>query len=312
MSSTRGRAPRIRRPLEIVEAPSNLGLRPPAPGRQPGVRRMPEALRAAGLHARLAPAAVCRVEPPPYSFDLDPRLGVRNARAIRDYSGRLADAIGAALDRAAFPLVLGGDCSILIGAMLALRRRGRFGLLFADGHTDFGTPATSGTGGAAGMDLAIVCGVGLPLLTEVGGTPPLVRDEDVVAFGFRDVDDRGSYPWREVFETRIAMVALARVREVGIEGAVGSALAHLAGRGVAGFWLHVDVDVLDSRLFPAVDSPQPDGLTLEELSVLVRLACGSPLCAGAEVAIYDPDLDPDGGHGRALADSIAAGLSVGG
>jgi arginase len=309
MNSMQGRAPRTRRPLELVEAPSNLGLRPPAPGRQPGVRRMPEALRAAGLHARLAPAALRRVEPPPYSFDLDPRLGVRNAGAIRDYSGRLADAIGAALDRAAFPLVLGGDCSILIGAMLALRRRGRFGLLFADGHTDFATPVTSRTGGAAGMDLAIVCGVGLPLLTEVGGAPPLVREEDVVAFAFRDAGDRATYPWREVFDTRITTIDLPRVRGLGIEAAVGSALAHLASRGVAGFWLHVDVDVLDSRLFPAVDSPQPGGLTLEELGVLLRLASGSPLCAGAEVAIYDPDLDPEGRHGRALADAVAAGLS---
>jgi arginase len=37
----------------------------------------------------------------------------------------LADAIGRVLDAGDFPLVLGGDCSILLGAMLALKRRGR-------------------------------------------------------------------------------------------------------------------------------------------------------------------------------------------
>jgi arginase len=62
------------------------------------------------------------------------------------------------LDQCCFPLVLGGDWSILPGSALALKRRGRFGLLFIDGHTDLLTPTTSQTGGVAGMDLSIVTG----------------------------------------------------------------------------------------------------------------------------------------------------------
>lgn len=47
---------------------------------------------------------------------------------------------GEVLDAGDVPIVLGGDCSILLGNLLALRRRGRHGLLFIDGHADFYQP----------------------------------------------------------------------------------------------------------------------------------------------------------------------------
>ena len=40
--------------LSLICAPSNLGLRPPQAGSVPGTAKAPEALREAGLHARLA------------------------------------------------------------------------------------------------------------------------------------------------------------------------------------------------------------------------------------------------------------------
>ena len=65
---------------------------------------------------------------------------------------------GDLLDRGRFPLVLGGDCSLLLGPTLALRRCGRFGLVFLDGHEDLLTPETSQSKDVAGMDLALACG----------------------------------------------------------------------------------------------------------------------------------------------------------
>ena len=85
-----------------------------------------------------------------------------------------------------FPLVLGGDCSNIIGIMLALRRAGRFGLVFIDGHADFYQPEAEPSGEVASMDLAIVSGRGPTVLTDIEGLKPLVRDADIVAFGFRD------------------------------------------------------------------------------------------------------------------------------
>lgn len=294
----------MRRPLTILDAPSNLGLRPAHEGREPGVRRMAAALRATGLVARLGAESAGEVTPPPYSPTLDPRLRIRNAEAIRDYSQALAGRLGGLLDGGSLPLVLGGDCSIVLGTMLALRRRGRYGLVFVDGHTDFGLPDTSLTGGAAGMDLALATGRGPAILADLDGRGPLVGDEDVVVLGHRDVTDSGRYWGRAIFATAIRRLDLAGLRRVAMDRAADEALTLFRRRRLDGFWIHVDVDVLDSDLMPAVDSPQPDGLTYAELRQLLRPLVASDLLAGIQFTIFDPDLDPEGRYARELAGTI--------
>ena len=104
----------------------------------------------------------------------------------------LADAVGDVMDRGEFPVVLGGDCSILLGNLLALKRRGRYGLLFIDGHADFYNPEANPNGEAASMDLAFATGRGPDVLTNIEGRRPLVNDEDVVAFGYRDAEEQAA------------------------------------------------------------------------------------------------------------------------
>ncbi len=70
----------------MLDAPSNLGLRPPREGQEPGVRRMAASLRAIGLLAGLGAEDAGEVPAPPYSPALDPVVRVRNAGAIREYS----------------------------------------------------------------------------------------------------------------------------------------------------------------------------------------------------------------------------------
>ena len=97
--------------------------------------------------------------------------------------------IGALLDAGERPLVLGGDCSILLGAMLALRRRGHYGLLHVDGHLDFRHPGWSGgIGAVAGEDLAGVTGRLEPALSDIDGLSPYVADADTVHLGERERD----------------------------------------------------------------------------------------------------------------------------
>jgi arginase len=269
---------------------------------------MAAALRATGLLARLGAEDAGEVPAPPYSPALDPRVGVRNAEAIGDYSRALAGRLGELLDAGRFPLVLGGDCSILLGTMLALRRRGRYGLAYIDGHTDFAMPEASPSGGAAGMDLALVTGRGLDALADLDGLRPLVREEDIVLLGHRDVADPAAYPGRAIFETAIGRHDLRALRGAGIGPTAAATLAALRRRELAGFWVHVDLDVLDSALMPAVDSPQPDGLGYAELRQLLEPLLASDLAAGVQFTIFDPDLDPDGRYAREVAGAIAASL----
>jgi arginase len=137
--------------IALLDAPSNLGLMPPNPGQEPGVRRLPDALRACRLLEKLGVVDGGRILAPAYQPEIDPHTGVRNASAIASYSRALAAALEPILEQGDFPLVLGGDCSILLGSALALSHQGRFGLCFVDGHQDLLTPVTSSTGGAAGL-----------------------------------------------------------------------------------------------------------------------------------------------------------------
>src|ERR1700753_774234 len=178
----------------IVEAPSALGHVP----EHLGVERAPGILLQAGLAGGLNARRAARVAAGGYRPDRDPQTGIMNPRALSDYSSALADVVGPVLDAGEFPVVLGGDCSILLGAMLALRRRGRYGLLYVDGDADFYQPEANPLGGAASAsDLAFATGRGPDVVCDLEGRRPLVRDDDVGVFASRDAasrDQRGCQP----------------------------------------------------------------------------------------------------------------------
>lgn len=291
----------LSRPIAILEAPSVLGLRPT------GVERLPEHLLRHGLAERIGARRAGRVEAPPYEEGRDPETGTLNARAIAAWTPRLADAIGDVLSRGEFPVILGGDCSIVLGATLALRRRGRYGLLYVDGHADFYQPEANPSGEAASMDLAFATGHGPALLADLEGRAPLVRAEDAVAFALRDADEQRAYG-SQPLPPELRALDLAAVRRLGVARAAAAAIAHLTRAGLDGFFIHVDADCLSDDLMPAVDYRLPDGLSWAELRTTLELALASPSAVGLEVTIYNPSLDPGGAAGRALADLLAEAL----
>ncbi len=290
------------RPFRIIEAPSVLGLWPS------GVERLPEALLAAGLAARLRAQTGVQLQPEPYDDRRDAATGMRNPGAIAAFSRSLAAAVGAALDAGTVPLVLGGDCSVLIGNALALRRRGRFGLLFLDGHADFYQPAASPGGEAADMDLALVTGRGPAAVTRIDGHDRYFRDEDVALLGFRDADQYLAAGSQDVRDSGILCLDLAGLRRAGAATAAARAIARLTRPDLAGFWVHLDVDVLDDAVMPAVDYRMPDGLSLEELATVLRAAAASGRCIGLDVTIFNPRLDPDGRIAASLVACLGTAL----
>jgi arginase len=293
--------------IALVAAPTNLGLRPPQPSSVPGCAKAPEALREAGLHSRLVEAGAVDagvVLSGRYVDDGDPSAGrVRNQDALVDHSRRLATRLEHLLAAGHSPLVLGGDCSLLVSAGLALRRRGGYGLVHIDGHTDFRHPGNSEVClSLAGEDLAAAVGRHWPAVANLDGLSPYFSAPDVVQIGCRDDDEH-------LVETRRllgAVIPARQIREDGAEGTARTARA-VVGRGhLAGYWLHLDVDVLDPEHLPAVDSPDPGGLDPTELTAL--LAALAPAAVGAQVTVFDPDLDPDGRYAHMLTDVLAAGL----
>lgn len=286
----------------VIDAPSILGLKPN------GVEHLPEALKAAGLLTGLHAEDAGRIEPPPFNPRRDPETQILNPNALRAYALQLATTVAGVVRQGKFPLVLGGDCSNIIGIMLALRRAGRYGLCFIDGHSDFYQPEAEPNGEVASMDLAIVSGRGPAVLTDIDGLKPLVRDEDIVAFGFRDVEESKEYGSQDIRETAIHAFELHKVRELGAAVAAEQASAILR-RNVEGFWIHVDADVLDDAVMPAVEYHLAGGLSWGELTVTLRVLMATGQAVGLNVGIYNPAFDKDGSIARELVSCLVAGLS---
>ena len=101
------------------------------------------------------------------------------------------------------------------------------------------------------------------------------------------------------------------MRALGAENAAAQALDRLLGHGkVAGFWIHLDADVLDDAAMPAVDYRLPGGLSAAELSVILRTLVDSGKAVGLEITVFNPALDPDGSIARRFVRSIAEGLAM--
>ena len=293
----------MERPISILDAPSILGLKPS------GVEKLAGALRSNRLLEALRAEDAGIVNPPPYRHERDGETGILNPRGIRQYSLDLARKVAPILEQRRFPLVLGGDCSILIGNMLALRRTNKkYGLFFIDGHADFYQPEASPTGQVADMDLAVVTGRGPVAIADIDGLRPYVRDEDVVLCGYRDAKESKTYGSQDVQQTRIKSFDLQAVRERGARSCAIEGIRGLQASGVAGFWIHLDADVLDDSVMPAVDYRIPGGLSFQELVELLQALLGTGLAVGMDITIFNPSLDRDGSIAKSLTSAIVNGF----
>jgi arginase len=286
----------------VIDAPSILGLRPT------GVEYLPEALKAAGLIERLNADYSGRVSPLPYNSERDKVTFLLNAKSIKTFSIQLADQVSSVIRSRRYPIVLGGDCSILIGNLLALRRLGTYGLFFIDGHADFYQPEASLTGEVADMDLAIVSGRGPDILTDIDNLKPLVRDEDIILFGYRDREQAASFGSQDVRNTSIHSFDLSYVKELGITTAAIEAVKKLLQKELKGIWIHLDADVLDDSIMPAVDYRLNGGLSFYELSELLKIIVASSRSVGMDITIFNPNLDPDGSIARRFVSSLLEGI----
>ena len=297
------------RPVALLDAPCNLGLRPPRPGAAPGAALLAAAMRERNLRERLGAEDAGVLEPPAYSPDPDPETWFRNGQGLLAFAPVLADRVASLVSAGRFAFVLGGDCSVLIGSMLGLRSLGRYGLVFLDAHDDF-SPARElakyhGFLAAAGLDLGVVTGRAPGGLNDLRGLRPYVREDDVVLFGQSpDPNDAEFFDTEAIEATAIHRMTVARIRELGPGPAARSALELLSVRPLDGFWVHLDADVLDQKLMPAVDSPNPDGLDFEQLGDALGVLLSDPNAVGMDLTIYDPELDPEGTHGDRLADTL--------
>jgi arginase len=247
--------------------------------------RAPDALKAAGLVERLHAAGIeVRAES---AVSLPAGGGERLDRLGR-LGSALAEQVVAAQARHTLPVILGGDCLNAIGASAGLRRalgEKDFGVAWFDAHGDFNTPDTTLSGYLPGMPLACACGRGLEGLRAAAGLDRPVNEEHVLMLGVRDLDA----PEKALLDsTPVTYLSPAQV-EAGLPGA-----AERHFRGVAGVYLHLDIDALDLEDAPGVNYPTPGGLSAEAASSAGRaIRRAAPLVA-LTLAAIDPEKDRDG------------------
>jgi arginase len=278
----------------IVGAPSAIGIRPYASGEARHLDHAPGALRELGLVERLGAIDLGDVAPPGYRDYLRPPGRARNEPEVTAYSAALGERIATAIESVGFALVLGGDCSIVLGSLLGARRAagGPVGLAYVDAHADFATPEESRTGSVASMSLGFAVGRGDTPLSHLGGSSPLVEGAAVALLGRR----AGAEPWYghlELGASTVLDLPDTALMAQGLAAAARQALRRVTAPGLRGFWIHLDVDVLNPLQMPAVDSPVSGGPTLDGLVSLLRPLVRHPKALGLDLAIYDPALDPD-------------------
>jgi arginase len=294
--------------VAVIGAPSAMGIRPYDDGEVRRLDLTPGVLREQGVVPRLSATDLGDVTPPQrYSDLVRPPGRVRNQDDLAAYAHELAEHVASATRNGRFVLLLGGDCSILLGALLGLRRGGRspVGLVYFDAHSDFATLEESRSGSASSMNLALAIGRLDTPLARLDGARRLVRAEHVIHIGSRDEGE--PYGNAELGPAGIVDISQRVIDAKGVDEALTETLARVSPIN-AGFWVHFDVDVLDPQVMPAVDSPIPGGLDLDRAAALLSPVVRHPAALGLQVTIYDPTIDTNGTGASRIVDLLVRSL----
>lgn len=204
------------------------------------------------------------------------------------------------LNEGRFPLVIGGDCPILLGCLAAMKNvHEKSGLFFIDGHEDAYPPQKSPTGEAADMELGFALGQNVDgLAPEFTDLLPLVDKRNVCLFGPRDKELLQNTNVKSLTD-EIDCYDDVYIRNCNIVDLTNNVIANFRTR-VDTWWLHVDLDVLSTDSLPAVDYQQIGGITWTELYELTVPLLSQNECVGCDITIYNPDLDRDTFYARRI------------
>ena len=294
--------------IALIGVPSSAGAR------KVGQEQAPQCLRAAGLVQRLQSSGhevldLGDLTPATFSPDTqNPKQ--QNLALVLGVIRQVAEAVDSAIANRAWPLVIGGDCTITIGVLAALGKHfDGLGMTYLDGDVDLNTPATTHSGIFDGMVLAHILGEGADELSHFGSRYPLLEEQNITLFGY-SAEAGGLDPVEiELLQdTRMAKYPLEEIKdEVGT--AAARALSDLESRAenILG---HFDVDVVDFDDFPAVDVPHKPGLSLSQAEEALGAFVGSRKSVGLVVTEFNAAMDSDGKLARQLSDTIQTAVAM--
>ena len=286
---------------------SVLGVPTSAGSHNPGQEKAPAAWRAAGLIGELQGAGLDvedrgDLEAAPYR-PVEPDGGLRDTDRVAEVIRRVAAEVAAIRAAGRLPLVLGGDCTITLGALDGF---GGGGLVYFDGDADLTTPERSASAVADTMGMTHMLGGGSPRLARLGSRYPLLRPGQVVLFGF-DPAELDTGEWTELVSRHLYAAPAPAVRADPV-GEAQRARGYLDRRSVS-YLVHFDVDVLHTGLFPLANYPHFAGLTLDEVSACLNEFARGDRFGGLVITEVNPDHDPSGQLLRALTARVVRALA---
>ena len=290
----------VRQPNKIAL----LGAPTSAAAMSLGHEGAPTALRAAGLVEKLKSLGYEVTDlgdDPQQLFQADeesPRA--RNIPRVIAALEALKPRVEQAAKSGALPLILSGDCSVVLATIAGVRRYFRHvGLIYMDRDADLHTPATTKSGCVDGMVVSHVAGRGAAELVRFWPEPPLVRDPDLALFGVARLDP----PEEEVLRRMPLRCYLATdVQRKGAAAAAQEAVDRIHAGG-HDFVLHLDVDTIAD--FQATNYPGSAGLSLFEVRDALRVFAKQKHLAAIDVSGYNPAADPDGSAAKIIVDLLA-------
>ncbi len=173
----------------------------------------------------------------------------------------------------AFAVLIGGDHSLTGPAVRGMESKGPFGILQIDAHMDFtdevmGSPSTSSSPLRRASEAAHV--------------------QTIIQVGLRGL--RTPEPaYRAAMERGNVLITREQLRRQDAWQRLSAALAPLER-----LYVTVDIDAFDPAAAPGVSSPEPDGLTYQEVKAVLSLAAAHTEIVGFDVVETNPLLDPSG------------------
>jgi arginase len=289
------------RGVTILGVPSSAGAH------APGQEQAPGALRAAGLVDALRRRGIrVRDDGDTQRLVARPDLGpstARNAEAVIANATAVRDRVAWTTAQGDVALVIGGDCTLLVGVVAALD--GRVGVAYIDGDADLDVPG-AGWGIFDSMGAAHLVGLGEPGLSRLGPRMPLVAEEDLVLFGYHPAQLSPAQA------TLLRELAVRRHPVTGLDDPVEAARAArdaLTAR-VDALVVHFDVDAIDYGTFPLADCPRyHGGLDFDDAMDALRTFVRSDKLRAITVTEVNPSHDPEGRLIPRLVDGLCEALA---
>ena len=289
-----------------------IGVPTSAGSHHAGQDRAPAALRAAGLVGQLRQAGLDVADVgdvPGAVFTPDaPGATARSLATVVQVAGGVADAVATALAGRRLPVVLGGDCTITLGALAGLQRHDPgAALIYFDGDADLGTPQTTPSGVLDAMGIAHLLGLADNELSRLGPAWPMLTDDRLVLVGYDETDPE-TYQ-AGVLEGRPGLTRFAD-RQVRADPAGCAAGALAAVRAAASLLVHFDVDAVDGRDLPLANFPHyGTGVPLRTASELLTAFCQAPALRAVVLTEVNPSYEPTGATLGRYVNAVVGALS---